>query len=309
MANEGRTLYSGSDKFWEAYRKGRPQVPDSFFERIYNYHAQHSSGFSTVHDAGAGAGINSDRLAERFDNVLVTDISASNIETAKSHLHGSKYTFRAVKLEDTIDLPAASVDMVYADAMLHFTDLEKAVTAVGHQLKPGGTFAVPLHALPTFNDARLQDRFTALFHTGAEQLQSKFDEDFMAKIAVNGSGYDLVALPETYFLPGSQRIRLNEPLKDITGGGTYYETLIPRQWREQYPPTSRISRTEKIISETDDEWWFRKDIGFLRQLLETFPIDLETEKMKKLWAQLDELVGEREVEGRWVVYLILATRR
>jgi hypothetical protein len=85
--------------------------------------------------------------------------------------------------------------------------------------------------------------------------------------------------------------------------------MIPRQWREQYPLRSRVSSNERIIFETDDDWWFRNDIIFLRQPFETFPFNLETDEMKRFWAELGEIVGNRQVEGRRIVSLILANRR
>lgn len=105
-------LYDQDSDFWQKYVKGRPQVPDSFFERVFGYHAEHGGDFGTVHDAGAGPGNHSSRLAKRFKKVIVSDYAERNIETAKAHLSGLQYEFRVTKLEDTIQsLPAASVDM------------------------------------------------------------------------------------------------------------------------------------------------------------------------------------------------------
>jgi hypothetical protein len=88
-----------------------------------------------------------------------------------------------------------------------------------------------------------------------------------------------------------------------------YYMMIPERLRAAYPPTSQIPSTDEVIYETDDDWSFRMDINVISRMFETFPFDLETEEMKRLWAVLEQIVGDREVHGRWVVYLILATRK
>ena len=105
-------IYAQDENFWKLYLQGRPQVPDSFFDRIFQYHADHGGRFDTVHDAGAGAAVHSARLAARFDNVIVTDKSLVNIRAAKAKLRGCKYAFEAVKLEETVKWAPKSVDMV-----------------------------------------------------------------------------------------------------------------------------------------------------------------------------------------------------
>ena len=302
------TIYSKDKDFWEKYRKGRPQVPDSFFQRIFDYHASHGGEFGTVHDAGAGGGVHSARLAGRFGKVIVSDVFESNIEAAKSHLSGPKYEFRAMKLEDTINFPAASVDMVFASTMLHFTDVEQALEAVAHQLKPGGTFAVPLLGIPRFSNPQVQNCFTKVFHEGCGQRYGKLKEEDVAKVWINATGYDCVALPERYFQPGGLRIRLNEPLCGSVGG-THYELKMPEYLRLGSAPPCAILDNEQVVYETDNDWVFHTDIAAVEDLLATLPFDLGTINMKHLSTELSEAIGDHEVEGRWVVYLLLATRR
>ena len=309
MASASDAMFDKADDFWETYRKGRPQVPDSFFERIYNYHAQNGTNFDTVHDAGAGGGVHSTRLAERFKKVIVTDVSDLNINAAKSHLTGPNFEFKTARLEETIEFSPASVDMVFASTMLHFADLPKALEAVAHQLKPGGTFAVPLIGASRFSDLQIQDQVVKVFNAGLDQIYQSGGQEMIASGAVNASGYDCVRLPETAFQPGSLRIRLNEYLTDTPGGGTFYYMMMPPRLRAAHPPTSRIPSTDKVVYEMDDDWLFRMDINAVRRMFESFPFSLETEGMKRLWTELEHIVGKREVEGRWVVYLILATRK
>jgi 2-polyprenyl-3-methyl-5-hydroxy-6-metoxy-1,4-benzoquinol methylase len=144
-AQKGENVYNQSASFWDSYMKGRPSIPDSFFSTIFAYHASHSASFCNAHEVGVGVGVHSPRLAARFSHVLVSDIIDTNVQIARSRLesHGC-YTFKASSLEDTLDLPPASTDLVFASTMMHFTDVNKAVRAVHHQLKPDGTFAAGL---------------------------------------------------------------------------------------------------------------------------------------------------------------------
>lgn len=214
-----------------------------------------------------------------------------------------------MRLEDTIDLPPASIDMVFAATMLHLTDVDKALEAVAHQLKPGGTFAAPMLGIIRFSDTTVHEKYVALLRAGVDQVGRKYGKEFMAKDAVNASGYDSIALPPSLFAPGSQRVRLNEISKFTPGGGTIYESMIGPQLRAEWPLTSRIAGTEEVISEPDDTWMVREDVHFVKHLVDTFPFDLEAEGMKRCWTELADEIGDKTIEARWVVYLVLATRK
>ena len=307
--NDLTGIYTLSGDFWEGYRKGRPQVPDSFFERIYTYHASHGGQFGTVHDAGGGPGVHSARLANRFEKVILTDVAESNISLAQTQLQGPGFEFHAAKLEDTINLlPAGSVDLVFAATMLHFTDIPKALEAVAHQLKPGGTFAIPCTGLLILQDARAQEIWAKLHRKGLEPFSRKFRETWVPSFQANGTGYDSVLLPEEYFEPGALRMRLNETMRD-TPGGLKYEMLISPEIRDKCPPISRIKPDEKVVFEDDEDWRVAKDIADPRQVISTYLFDMKADVMKELWSELENIVGDRVVDGRWVTYLTLATRK
>lgn len=112
---KGDNFYKPTASFWDVYIKGRPSIPESFFSQIFDYHASHSTSFSTAHEVGAGIGIHSLRLAARFDHVLVSDIVESNVQIAQTRLQDQGcYTFKVSSLEDTIDLAPESIDLVFA---------------------------------------------------------------------------------------------------------------------------------------------------------------------------------------------------
>ncbi|PKX92303.1 methyltransferase tpcM [Aspergillus novofumigatus IBT 16806] len=135
-------FFAQDDIFWENYLKGRPRVPDSFFDRIFDYHKAKGGHFGTVHDVGAGNGPYALRLRSRFDHVIVSDIVANNIELARRRLQGEEgFSFRTSRLQDADDIAAGSVDMVFATNVMHFADPQDiAMAAIAHQLRPGALF-------------------------------------------------------------------------------------------------------------------------------------------------------------------------
>lgn len=302
------TVYSRGSEFCIKYLRCRPQVADSLYERIFVYHAEHGGRFDTAHDVGAGAGIHSARLAKRFNKVIVTDISQENIEFAKSQLQGPSYEFHVTKLEDTKSFPQASVDLVFAAAMLHFTDIDFALQAIAHQLKSGGTFAALCIGACRLEDPAVQEAWIKVFNVGCRQLIDRAGNTIANRIRRNACACDSGALPEAFFEPGALRIKLNETILDLPGGH-YYLTLIPPELREKYPLVSQIGNAEQVIRESDDDWGFRKDISGLKDVLSTFPFDYETAEMKSGMNELETAVGEREIGGYWLVSTILATRK
>ena len=97
-----------SDFDWNKYMKCRPVYPPSLYARIYNHHsaARPDNAFHTVHDAGAGAGIASERLAERFAHVIVSQPNTEYIQMAEKRLSSlphqfptDKFTYRNERAE------------------------------------------------------------------------------------------------------------------------------------------------------------------------------------------------------------------
>lgn len=154
-------IFSRTSDFWTSYLKGRPWLPDSLFQRIFDYHTKHGGEFQTVHEAGAAAAIHSLRIGAPFTKVIVTDPSEDNMTAARARMSAAgarkgKFEFHVTTLEDSGALLApASVDMVFCATMLHFADLPRAWEAIAHQLKPGGTFVALVAAIIEFEDARL----------------------------------------------------------------------------------------------------------------------------------------------------------
>lgn len=298
-------IYDQDQAFWNNYIKARPQIPDSFFERIFAYHADHGGEFGVVHDAGAGVGVHSRRLAHRFGQVIVTDPSEQNIQIAQDQLPANgQYQFHREKLEQTIDFPSNSVDMVFASTMMHFTDLGKAIEAVTHQLKPGGTFVVTGVGMLNLKSAHEGAIWEKFYQAGNRQVL-RADEANKSRswIRVASSAFDAVPIPEKYFEPGAQRIKLNH--EDLV----WYNHVVPPEYAEELPRFSQIGGKDVVTRESNAEWNCTSSLTGLKDHLDTFPFRQDNEEFAELWRQLEESIGSGQVEGVWPASLILATRR
>lgn len=129
---------------WDAYTKYRPTYPHSLFSRIYEYHKQHCDNWAIVHDAGSGAGIAAEAVAEKFDTVAVSDPNADYVKVAKERLKHleitTKFVFRQSTAEDQSWLGSETLDMFTIFTAVGYVDLNKLMQELFRVLKPGATF-------------------------------------------------------------------------------------------------------------------------------------------------------------------------
>lgn len=296
--------YDQDSSFWHTYTQNRPQIPDSFFERILRYHTDHGGDLNIVHDAGAGPALHSKRLARFFGKVLVTDVSDENVRIAAHRLNDdSQYEILKTSLEDTINMPHASVDMVFAASMLHWTNLDESIRAVHHQLKPGGTFAAFCVGYAALLNPEAQSIWLKLFQAGIEQYYSTIDRSRIRMNAITAaSAYDVVRIDEKLFDPGAIRIKLNYP-----EGWSFYPYIVPPRYEADFPTLTNIGSNDVQISESDTNWTFNSDIQGLKSIFATFPFHKENEFLE-LWHELQEVIGNDDILAVWPVSLILATK-
>ncbi|KAK3670817.1 hypothetical protein LTR78_009261 [Recurvomyces mirabilis] len=302
--------YSQDDEFWATYLKGRPLIPDSFFNLIYDYHTSNGGSFVTVHDAGAGAGVQSTQLSKRFRHVLLSDPPEENMAVAQRKLASEQFSFRLAKLENINDIEFKSIDMVHCGTMLHWTEIDKALDAVAHQLKPGGTFAAYTCAVPTMNDPYINSLWKKIIHQGPADMALKLPRDpsgwqLMLRAGETvGSAYDSVPLPNKYFHPGAQRMRMNWPK-----GWDWHDYMVHEDLRNEWKYVSAIKEHDLVVSQSSPGWELKTNLQGLHDTLASLKFDLATPEMKTLVHELEEAVEQRTVEGVWPVTLLLATRK
>ncbi|KAK3382220.1 S-adenosyl-L-methionine-dependent methyltransferase, partial [Lasiosphaeria ovina] len=301
------TIFARDDKFWDNYVKGRPRVPESFFERIFGYHKAKGGAFGTVHDVGAGNGPYAQRLRARFAHVIVSDIAPTNVDLARARLGTDGYSFRAAKVEEADDLAPGGVDMVFATNVMHFPDPQAAaMAAIARQLRPGGTFAAALFGPARFHDAALQDLWARFSHEGGRQLLRTVDDpdQTVRVMARTQDEYSVAPLDEALFVPGALRVHLNMAHGGIQG------MLPPEEAHRAAAEPSYAGPADVDVREDEPGWSFETDLAGVREHFGSFPfISQFPDAFAGLYAELDALLaGGKRVEGYFPVKIILATR-
>lgn len=302
------TIFAQDDQFWANYLRGRPRVPDAFFDRIFGYHQAQGGAFGTVHDVGAGNGPYAQRLRARFAHVIVSDLVPANVELARARLGGTDgFSFRAAKVEEVDDIDAGSVDMVFATNMMHFPDpQDTALGAIARQLRPGGTFAAALFGPARFPDARLQDLWARISHEGGRQLlQTVDDPDQTIRVmARTQDSYNVAPLDPALFLPAAQRVHLNMGQGGIQG-------MLPPEEAHRNTEPSYSGPDDVEIYDDEAGWSFETDLAGVREHFGSFPfVSQFPDAFAELDRELDDLLGDgRFVKGYFPATVILATRR
>nr|UYO77180.1 methyltransferase protein [Trichoderma calamagrostidis] len=300
-------IFAQDGRFWANYLKGRPQAPESLFGRIFNYHASHGGDFGIVHDVGAGNGPYSQKLRSRFDHVIVSDIVAKNVELAQHRLGTDGFSYRTAKVEEAEDLPAGSVDLVFATNVMHFPDQRLAMAAIAHQLKSGGTFACGTFGPAHFEDTSLQDLWQRISYEGGRQLLKKKGveqpKETIRVMARTGEA-NMAPLDSKMFVPGAQRIHLN-----MRSGGIV--SLLPPEEAHRNREPNYTGPNDEVIFEEEEGWSFEKDLEGVKEHICSFPFVAENlDVFADLFTELDDLLGDgRVVRGYFPAHIILATRR
>lgn len=120
------------------YATYRPVYPDSLYDFIYskcrNYHA--------AWDCGTGNGQVANRLAEKFEQVYATDISAKQIGNAAPKNNVEYVVCRA----ENTPLIADSIDLITIGTALHWFDFDNFYAEAKRVAKPGAFIAAWCYA-------------------------------------------------------------------------------------------------------------------------------------------------------------------
>jgi SAM-dependent methyltransferase len=298
------TIFAQKEGFWNNYLKGRPQAPQSLFNRIFSYHASQNGTFGTVHDAGAGNGPYSHILREKFEHVIVSDIVPSNVSLAQQRLGTNGFTYRTASIEQAEDIPAGSVDMVFATNVMHFADQTIATNTIAKQLKSGGTLFCGTFGPARFYNKDVQDLWQAMSYEGGRALLKKAEKmQDTVNIMARSKG-NLAPLDETLWLPSAKRIDLNM-------GKTGIITMLPPEEESQVTEPSHVGIEDEAIDDVEDGWGFEMDLENVKQHMLSFPFIADYEAALSVsFGRLEELLEDgKKVKGVFPARIILATRR
>jgi len=127
----------------DRYRQFRPRYPQELFEFL----AKISPGNNRAWDCATGNGQTASFLVRYFQEVIATDASANQIESAEK-IDGIQY--RVEKSENT-SIESESVDLTTVSQAIHWFDLDKFEKEVIRVLKHRGILAVWTYGLTSIN--------------------------------------------------------------------------------------------------------------------------------------------------------------
>lgn len=139
------------------YESSRPTYPES----VYKYLAGLAPEQGLAWDCACGNGQAANGLADHFEQVFASDVSAEQIASAKPH---PQINYTVSPSEKTI-LEDSNCDLVCVAQALHWFDYELFWPEVKRVLKPGGVFAVLGYNWPSVNaevDAAIESSIMAI---------------------------------------------------------------------------------------------------------------------------------------------------
>ena len=127
------------------YAEFRPRYPRALFEFLASLPAKRELAW----DCGAGSGQATLSLAEWFDRVVATDVSARQIAQAPRH---PRITWRVEAAEST-SIASGTVDLVTIATALHWFDHDLFYAEVRRVAAPGGAIAAWVYTPPRMEGA------------------------------------------------------------------------------------------------------------------------------------------------------------
>jgi SAM-dependent methyltransferase len=179
---EGCALSSTTDLFSDHsahYAAVRPQYPRALIEWI----ASAAPSRGAVWDCGCGSGQAAIALAQHFDRVLATDLSAAQLAEAPAH---PRVTYLCAAAE-AVDLPEQSFDAVCVAQALHWFDMSRFSSIVERALRPGGLFVAF-----GYNFFSVSDAFDARFR---EQVLAPLESYWAPQNRLLWNAYRDLSLP------------------------------------------------------------------------------------------------------------------
>ena len=183
------------------YAKYRPRYPAELFEYLASVAPERERAW----DCATGNGQAAASLARFFKQVIATDASRSQLESA-AELENVEY--RIAKAEQT-DIESRSIDLVTVAQALHWFNLEEFYREARRVLKRGGVIAVW-----SYNLLNISPEIDAVLGTFYEETVGPY---WPPERKLVEQGYHSIAFPFEDLKPPSFHMSARRSLTDLLG--------------------------------------------------------------------------------------------
>ncbi|KAI0171798.1 S-adenosyl-L-methionine-dependent methyltransferase [Hypoxylon sp. FL1284] len=287
---------------WTNYIAAGRTYPKSFFDRIYAYHAQDPrAAWSLAHDVGAGCGVVSATLADRFDTVAVSDPNEGYAELARkllveeSKLPESRFRFLQETAEDTKSIAGGTADLITACECIHWTTPPNAIREFGRQLRPGGAALISYYTRPLIdgNEAAAQawlDLWKAFSKISTGGLYDK-------AYYIANNGLDCLEFPADTW-ERVERVYINAK-------GTLESFAV----NDKIGPDNVKPGERRVWVDDDPDWANMRGIDWFKAFHATWMPSISVSRLQEHWDRLEAALGGKEVKTRTPIAMVLATKK
>ena len=150
----------------QLYKQARPDYPYSVIHEILKHTPEHSFAW----DCGAGSGQFTQLLVPYFEQIVATDLSESQLQSAP---YFENVSYQIQIAEQTI-FTNQSFDLITVAQAIHWFDFEKFYAEVRRTLKVNGLLAVVGYGLLEIQDQQVNTMIQALYY---EKLAGCWDAE------------------------------------------------------------------------------------------------------------------------------------
>ena len=150
----------------QLYKQARPDYPHSVIHEILKHTPEHSFAW----DCGAGSGQFTQLLVPYFEQIVATDLSESQLQSAP---YFENVSYQIQIAEQTI-FTNQSFDLITVAQARHWFDFEKFYAEVRRTLKVNGLLAVVGYGLLEIQDQQVNTMIQALYY---EKLAGCWDAE------------------------------------------------------------------------------------------------------------------------------------
>jgi len=172
--SEDRGVVPDYSRVAEAYARTRPRYPPDLYDFLASLVDAHRAAW----DCATGSGQAAVDLAEHFETVHATDLSAEQIAQAQAH---PRVHYRVASAERS-GLDDRSVDLVCVATAIHWFDRDRFYDEVRRVLRPGGVLAAWSyhvgHAEPPFDEVFgrfYHEVLSPFFAPGVELVDDRYE--------------------------------------------------------------------------------------------------------------------------------------